>query len=72
MLDMDVHEVWQSGTYKRLATARSLRSFWAVPERGESMASIGRRLGISTVAVRKSVARGEEIAKINGHLLTLS
>ncbi|WP_419176685.1 hypothetical protein [Desulfosediminicola sp.] len=27
LLDMDVHEVWQSGTYKRLVTARSLRSF---------------------------------------------
>ena len=72
LLAMDVHEVWQPGKYKRLVTARSLLCFWAVRELGESMASIGRRLGISTVAVRKSVARGEEIAKINGHLLTLS
>jgi putative transposase len=66
LLNMDVQEVWQPGKYKRLVTARSLLCFWAVRELGESMASMARRLGISTVAVSKSVERGKRLAKEMG------
>jgi lambda repressor-like predicted transcriptional regulator len=69
LLNMDVQEVWQPGKYQRLVTARSLLCFWAVRELGESMASLARRLGISTVAVSKSVNRGAQIAQENAYEL---
>ncbi|RJQ85148.1 MAG: LysR family transcriptional regulator, partial [Desulfobacteraceae bacterium] len=46
--------------------------FWAVRELGVSMTSLARKLGISTVAVSKSVKRGEDIVKKGGHKLDLS
>lgn len=69
LLKMDVQEVWQPGKYQRLVKARSLLCFWAVRELGESMTSLARRLGISTVAVSKSVDRGGQIARENGYVL---
>jgi putative transposase len=72
LLNMDVQQVWQPGKYQRLVTARSLLCFWAVRELGESMASLARRLGISTVAVSKSVDRGAQIALENGYVLIAS
>ena len=67
ILNMDVQEVWQPGKYRRLVMARSLLCFWAVRELGESMTAMARRLGISTVAVSKSVERGERIANEMGY-----
>jgi len=72
LLDMSVQEVWQPGKYQRLVIARSLLCFWAVRELGESMASLARRLGVSTVAVSKSVDRGAQIAMENKYRLKLS
>jgi hypothetical protein len=66
ILDMSVEDIWLEGKYKRLVTARSLLCYWAVRELGLSMASMARRLNISTVAVSKSVVRGAEIAKKMG------
>lgn len=72
LFEMEVSELWQPGRKNRLVAARSVLCFWSVRELGESMASMGRRLGISTVAVSKSVTRGEEIVKRNGYTLTVS
>ncbi len=69
ILNMDVQEVWQPGKFKRLVAARSLLCFWAVRELGESMTAMARRLGVSTVAVSKSVERGERIANEMGYSL---
>jgi putative transposase len=69
LLDMPVEDIWQEGRYQRLVTARSLLCFWAVRELGHSMASLARKLNISTVAVSKSVQRGAEIAKKEGYKL---
>lgn len=66
LLDIPQEDVWREGKFKDLVRARSLLCFWAVRELGESMASMARRLNISTVAVSKSVTRGAEIAKKEG------
>jgi len=66
LLDIPKNDVWREGKFKNLVRARSLLCFWAVRELGVSMASMARRLNISTVAVSKSVARGADIAKKEG------
>ena len=65
LLEIPVEEVWREGKFKSLVQARSLLCFWAVRELGVSMASMARRLNISSVAVSKSVARGSEIVRRN-------
>ena len=65
-MDITEDDVWREGKIKVLVRARSLLCFWAVRELGVSMASMARRLKISTVAVSKSVARGADIAKREG------
>jgi len=69
LLDMPVEDLWLAGRYQRLVAARSLLCFWAVRELGISMASLARKLSISTVAVSKSVKRGAEIVKREGYKL---
>jgi REP element-mobilizing transposase RayT len=69
---MEPEAVWKPGRYKQQVRARSLLCYWAVRELGETMTSLARRLGISTVAVSKSVARGETIASREGHSLLVS
>lgn len=69
LLAMEVEEVWQPGKYKRLVTARSVLCFWVVRELGETMSSLAQRLGISVVAVSKSVTRGEQIVREQGYNL---
>jgi REP-associated tyrosine transposase len=69
LMEMPVEDLWLEGRYKRLVTARSLLCFWAARELGVSMASLARKLGISTVAVSKSVKRGAEIVKRRGYKL---
>ena len=63
LFDMPVEDLWLASRYRRLVAARSLLCFWAVREAGVGMAALARKLGISTVAVSKSVKRGAEIAK---------
>jgi putative transposase len=62
-MNIPENDVWREGKFKNLVRARSLLCFWAVRELGLSMASMARRLNISTVAVSKSVARGADIVK---------
>jgi REP element-mobilizing transposase RayT len=69
LLDMEPGDIWRQGRYRRLVTARSLLCYWAVRELNISMASLSRRLKISTVAVSKSVQRGADIAKQNDYHL---
>jgi putative transposase len=69
LCDMPVESLWLEGRYRSLVYARSLLCFWAVRELGVGMASLARRLNISTAAVSKSVKRGAEIAKKEGYEL---
>ena len=67
LLGMDIEQVWQSGKFRPQVQARSLLCYWAVRELGESMTAMAGRLGISTPAVSKALARGTAIAKQNGY-----
>ena len=69
ILNMSVKDVWQEGKYDNLVRARSLLCYWAVRELGVSMSSMARKLNISTVAVSKSVKRGELIIEENDYKL---
>lgn len=69
LLQMEVDEVWSPGRYQRLVAARSLLCYWAARELGVSMASLARRLNISSVAVSKSVLRGAALVKENNYTL---
>jgi putative transposase len=66
LLGIPVGDVWREGKNREIVKARSLLCFWAVRELGISMTEMARKLHISTVAVSKSVARGEDIAKEEG------
>ena len=70
IFEMESEHLWMPGKSRQQVTSRSLLCFWAVRELGESMASLAKRLNISTAAVSKSVARGVEIADREGHELT--
>ncbi len=67
LMQMPVEDIWLEGRYKKLVIARSLLCFWAVRELRLSMSSLARKFNISTVAVSKSVKRGEDIAKESGY-----
>ena len=69
LMNMPVENIWSKGRYKHLVAARSLLCFWAVRELGISMTALARRFDISTVAISKSVRRGEEISKREGYRL---
>ena len=62
-LGMEVEQVWKPGKSRSQVKARSLLCYWAVRELGESMTAISRRLGVSTPAVSKAVARGAGIVE---------
>ena len=62
VLGITTEQVWLPGKFKQQVIARSLLCFWAVHELGESMTALGKRLGISTAAVSKSVQRGARLA----------
>jgi len=72
LLGMDTEQVWQSGKFRPQVQARSLLCYWAVRELGESMTAMAGRLGISTPAVSKAVARGTAIAEQNGYKIAPS
>lgn len=69
LLQMNVEDVWRPGKQRHLVTARSLLCFWGVRKLNVSMSSLALRLGISGVAVGKSVDRGAVIAEQNGYKL---
>ena len=69
LMGMEPEEVWLEGRYRHLVTACSLICYWSVRELGESMASLGRRFGVSIVAVSKSVRRGARIVREEGYEL---
>ena len=68
-IEMKSEHLWMPGKSRQQMTSRSLLCFWAVRELGESMASLAKRLNISTTAVSKSVVRGAEIADREGYEL---
>jgi hypothetical protein len=63
LMDIKPEDVWAKGKHQRIVDARSLLCFWAVRELGMTMASLGRKLGLSIPAISKSVARGEQISE---------
>ena len=72
LLKMEADDVWAPGRYRQLVIARSLLCYWAVRDLNISMASMARRLKISTVAVSNSVRRGAEIVKEKNYKLIKS
>jgi len=66
LLGMDTEQVRQPGKFRPQVQARNLLCYWAVRELCESMTAMAGRLGISTPAVSKALARGTAIAEQNG------
>jgi putative transposase len=56
-------EIFRPGKYKKRVEARSVLSYWAVRELGETASAIAKKIGISQPAVSLSVERGERIVK---------
>ena len=52
-----------------LVTARSLLCYWAVRDRGVSMAELCRGLGLSLSGLSQSVKRGDRLAQDKGYKL---
>jgi putative transposase len=69
LMEIKAEDVWAAGKQQHIVNARSLFCFWAVRELGVTMATLGRRLGLSIPAVSKSVARGKQIAESRGFRL---
>jgi putative transposase len=72
LMEIKEEDVWAAGKQQQIVNARSLFCFWAVRELGVSMASLGRRLGLSIPAISKSVVRGKQIAESKGYKLIRS
>jgi len=51
LMKIRTEDVWAEGKQRYIVNARSLFCFWAVRELGVSMASLGRRLGLSLPAI---------------------
>lgn len=66
---IEVRDVWSPGKHRKTVQARSLLCYWAVRELGESMASMARRLNLSTTAISKSVTRGKILIRERNLLL---
>jgi REP element-mobilizing transposase RayT/DNA-binding transcriptional regulator YdaS (Cro superfamily) len=65
LLGIESGQVWQPGKSRIQVQARSLLCYWAVRELGQSVTAMSRRLGISTSAVSKAVARGAAAVDTN-------
>ena len=63
LFDIEADEIYSSGKYKKRVQARSVFSYWAVRELGETATSLAKKIGISQPAVSMSVERGEKIVK---------
>jgi len=59
-------EIFSPGKYTKRVQARSVFSYWAVRELGETASNIAKRIGISQPAVSLSVERGERIIREMG------
>jgi len=59
-------EIFSPGKYKKRVQARSVLSYWAVRELGETASAIAKKIGISQPAVSLSVERGKRIVKEMG------
>jgi len=59
-------EIFSPGKYKKRVEARSVFSYWAVRELGETASAIAKKIGISQPAVTLSVERGKRIAEEMG------
>ena len=66
LMGIKSEDVRAVGKQQHLVNARSLFCFWAVRELGCTMASLGRKLGLSLPAISKSVVRGKQIAESRG------
>jgi len=69
LMDIKTEDIWTRGKHQRIVDARSVLCFWAVHELGVSMTSMGRKLGLSTPAISKSVTRGKQISESKGFRL---
>jgi len=56
-------EILSPGKYKKRVEARTVLSYWAVRELGETASAIAKKIGISQPAVSLSVERGERIVR---------
>jgi putative transposase len=72
LMGIKLEDVWAQGKHQRIVDARSLLCFWAVRELGVSMASLGRKFGLSIPAISKSVTRGQQISESQGFSLVTS
>ncbi len=72
LFDIKPAEIYSAGKYKKRVQARSVFSYWAVREFGETATSIAKRIGISQPAVSMSVERGEKLIREMGLKLQLS
>jgi len=66
LFDINPDEIYLAGKYRKRVQARSVFSYWAVRELGETATSIAKKIGISQPAVSMSVERGEKIVKEMG------
>ena len=66
IFDVTPEEIFSPGKYKVRVQARSVFSYWAVRELGETASFLARKIGISQPAVSLSVQRGERIVKEMG------
>jgi len=66
IFDVTPEEVFSPGKYKKRVQARSVLSYWAVRELGETASNIAKKIGISQPAVSLSVERGKRIVKEMG------
>jgi len=60
LFDITPKEILSPGKHKKRVQARSVFSYWAVRELGETATSIAKKIGISQPAVSMSVDRGEK------------
>ena len=58
IFDVTPEEILSPGKYKKRVQARSVFSYWAVRELGETASNIAKKIGISQPAVSQSVERG--------------
>jgi len=66
IFDVTPEEIFSPGKYKERVQARSVFSYWAVRELGETASYLAKKIGISQPAVSLSVQRGERIVKEKG------
>jgi len=72
LMEIKTEDIWTRRKHQRIVDARSVLCFWAVHELGITMTSLGRKLGLSTPAISKSVTRGKQISEARGFNLTKS